>query len=90
MWPNPQETADFVTFTAGILNGKLHFLCSEWFYPEPWNDSIIHIVNEELGKYIENVLLRVHFQSQFQYMDIDWFMTRNGSLTCIFNIEIFT
>lgn len=40
-------------------------------YLEPWNDSIIHIVNEELGKYIENVLLRVHFQSQFQYMDID-------------------
>ena len=29
MWPNPQETADFVTFTEEILNGKLHFLCSE-------------------------------------------------------------
>ena len=29
MWPNPQETADFVTFTEKILNGKLHFLCSE-------------------------------------------------------------
>ena len=28
MWPNPQETADFVTFTEEILNGKLHFLCS--------------------------------------------------------------
>ena len=24
-----QETADFVTFTEEILNGKLHFLCSE-------------------------------------------------------------
>ena len=25
---NPQETADLVTFTAEILNEKLHFLCS--------------------------------------------------------------
>ena len=29
MWPNPQETANSVTFTEKILNGKLHFLCSE-------------------------------------------------------------
>ena len=29
MWPNPQETADLVTFTEEILNEKLHFLCSE-------------------------------------------------------------
>ena len=29
MWPNPQETADLVTFTEEILNGKLHFLCSK-------------------------------------------------------------
>ena len=28
MWPNPQETADLVTFTEEILNRKLHFLCS--------------------------------------------------------------
>ena len=26
MWPNPQETADLVTFTEEILNGKVHFL----------------------------------------------------------------
>ena len=26
MRPNPQETADFVTYTEEILNGKLHFL----------------------------------------------------------------
>ena len=31
MWPNPQGpgSADLVTFTEKILNGKLHFLCSE-------------------------------------------------------------
>ena len=28
MWPNRQETADLVTFTEEILNGKLHFLCN--------------------------------------------------------------
>ena len=28
MLPNPQETADLVTFTEEILNGKLHFLGS--------------------------------------------------------------
>ena len=28
MWPDPLETADLVTFTEEILNGKLHFLCS--------------------------------------------------------------
>ena len=29
MWPNPEETADLVKFTKEILNGKLHFLCSD-------------------------------------------------------------
>ena len=29
MWPNSQETADLVTFTEEILNGKLYFSCSE-------------------------------------------------------------
>ena len=28
MWPNPQETADLVTFTEETLDGKLYFLCS--------------------------------------------------------------
>ena len=28
MWPNPQKSADLVTFTEKILNRKLHFLCS--------------------------------------------------------------
>ena len=27
--PNPQETADLLTFTEKILNGKLHFCCSD-------------------------------------------------------------
>ena len=30
MWTNPQFPADLVTFTEEILNGKFHFLCSEY------------------------------------------------------------
>ena len=30
MWPNPRETADLITFTEAILNGKLHFLYSDF------------------------------------------------------------
>ena len=30
MRPNPQETVDLVTLTEEILNGKLHFLCSDF------------------------------------------------------------
>ena len=29
MWPNLQETVHLVKFIEEILNGKLHFLCSE-------------------------------------------------------------
>ena len=29
MWPNPLETADLVTLTEEILNGKLIFFCSD-------------------------------------------------------------
>ena len=34
MWPDPQKTADLVTFTEEILNGKLHFLCSASYAPK--------------------------------------------------------
>ena len=30
MWANPQFTADLVTFTEKIRNGKLPFLCSAY------------------------------------------------------------
>ena len=38
MWPNPQETADLVTFTEEILNRKLQFLCSG-FFESPFKKS---------------------------------------------------
>ena len=43
MWPNPQETADLVTFTEEILDGKLHFLCTVY-----WR-SLSRIISENLG-----------------------------------------
>ena len=42
MWPNPQETADLVTFTEEIPNGKLHFLCSVKF--EKWSKKLIDLI----------------------------------------------
>ena len=29
MWPNPQVTRDLIKLTKEILNGKLHFMCSD-------------------------------------------------------------
>ena len=52
MWPNPQESADLVTFAEEILNGKPHFLCSAdtinlesllWMYvPNSWNFMVLY------------------------------------------------
>ena len=35
--PNPLETADLVAFAEEILNGKLHFLCSDNYFLKKWN-----------------------------------------------------
>ena len=39
-WPNLQETADLVTFTEEILNGKPYFLCSA-YWKDPYR--VIHL-----------------------------------------------
>ena len=49
MWPNPQIPADLVTFTEVILNGKLHFLCSEY---KPMHFSILLLHRKETPAYI--------------------------------------
>ena len=41
MSPNPQETADLVTFTEEILNGKVHFLYSEPCYMRVRRSDVI-------------------------------------------------
>ena len=46
MWPNLLETADLVTFTEEISNGKLHFL-----YIEGDDISIYAVDESELESY---------------------------------------
>ena len=38
---SPQETVDLVTFTEEILNGNLHFLCTEM--KEKQSNSYSHV-----------------------------------------------
>ena len=45
MWPNPQETADLVTYTEEILNWKLNLLCSATL---PWQAVANHVLNSAL------------------------------------------
>ena len=56
---NPQETADLVTFTEEIVNGKLHFLRSAIKIPERhhWHRSGILIVNFEHISHLALVFL---------------------------------
>ena len=40
MWPNPQFSADLITFTEEILNGKFHLLCSTCIFSS--NNAVAH------------------------------------------------
>ena len=51
MWSNQKGTADSVTFTEDILNGKLHFLCS--------------VMNVSLLKYIRTNPLDLKWKKYF-------------------------
>ena len=52
MWPNPQETANLVTLTEEILNGKIHFLNSVMYLLETEISCITErSVSIILGKY---------------------------------------
>ena len=52
MWPNPQETADLITFTGEILNRKLHFLCNVSsfiiFHHVYWNLSSFSFIRRQV------------------------------------------
>ena len=43
MWPNPQETADLVTFTEEILDGELYVSCSSHICE--CSDTIVNVQN---------------------------------------------
>ena len=71
MRPNPQETANLVTFTEENLNGKLHFL-----YSVNTNKSVavcIHLVKKSLREnspYLEFFLVYIF-----------WYLNRSGKFT---------
>ena len=61
MWPNPQETADLITFTEEIFNGKLHFLCTVLNVEDPldlqitlafFNFNFLHNYGNKRRKFI--------------------------------------
>ena len=52
MRPNPQFSANLVTFNEKTLNGKLHFLCSGWYRSS--KHSIYH-TNKTLNKDLEEL-----------------------------------
>ena len=60
MWPDPQETADLVTFTEEILNGKLHFLYSDI----KEDKGMLKIVSD--GKLLEKEFM-VHYKWYREY-----------------------
>ena len=60
MWPNPQFLVDMATFTGQILNGKLHFLCSDYSYLDKTKSSNstrgTPVTTRELKKVILNAI----------------------------------
>ena len=59
MRPNPQETADLVTFTEEIPNRKLHFLCSVSFHEVLKLYNFEFDVNDVIPANVQNILLLV-------------------------------
>ena len=66
MWPNPQVTADLVSFTEEILNRKFHFLCSVFSCKllsrsTPCRGSllVLHLPAKDLKCFFHNHFLRV-------------------------------
>ena len=43
MGPNPQETADLITFTEKILNEKLRYLCSEKIISREFTEGVFQL-----------------------------------------------
>ena len=68
MWPNPQETADLVTFTEEIIHGKLYFLCSVdniWMFQ---NSREIRAVNLSLCMWYSLILLYKNENSRYEVL----------------------
>ena len=68
MWPNQQETADFVTFAEEILNEKLHFWCSAFASAYYFNHS--HVGSS--WDFLLQELLAISFSAIHNSSEIFW------------------
>ena len=55
MRPNPHETADLFTFTEEILNGKLHFLCSDMSFDRFQKQPFVDVVQNSRSLKFRNI-----------------------------------
>ena len=71
MWPNPEKTADLVTFTEEILNEKLHFSSSAGSEITVWNLDTVggatHSICNLRCKAPRKILVVVHDISHYDY-----------------------
>ena len=67
MWPNPQETADCVTFTEEIVNGKLHFLSS---VERDGNYSFTNMIKAFVKLYQNEFLMRALYKLSKEKKDL--------------------
>ena len=65
MWPNPNEAADFFTFTAEILNRKPIFLCMLLFRLQPRH--LCEYTNKEIKNW--SFILKELINSVDEYFD---------------------
>ena len=79
MRPNSQETADLITFTEKILNGKLHFLCSENSVSQLLLLTASSINDLHYNSWLELVFLRSEIRERLGCGKI--MVTKNKSVT---------
>ena len=70
MRPNLQKTADLVTFTEEILNGRLHFLCSVYFVVLNWVSRWI-AGSSAWGETFNNAIGFLKFETNIA---VNWFI----------------
>ena len=81
MWP--QESADLVTFTEEILNGKLHFLCSACWVILMW-DLLVLVDEMHVDKNVW--YLKYFFLSNFQLVESE--VPENRTVSTLVEVKI--
>ena len=81
MWP--QESADLVTFTEEILNGKLHFLCSACWVILMW-DLLVLVDEMHVDKNVW--YLKYFFLSNFQLVESE--VPENRTMSTVVEAKI--